>query len=109
MKKETDEEPGDEELDGRRNTAAPVPAAETVAREELASAWPWETQDVLEVWRRCCQRAGYRRIERSTHRGEQQDRGDTRTDLEAPVGDVAVWHPITEKVEEQSERQRAKP
>jgi hypothetical protein len=64
---------------------------------------------VLEVWSRSSERARHRRIERPTHRGEQQDRTDARADLEVPVGDVTVRHPITEEVEEQSERQRAKP
>ena len=109
MKNETDEETGEQELDGRRKTTASVPAAEAVAREELASARPWETKEVLEVWRSRSEGAGHRRIERPTHRGEEQDSNDARADLEAPVGDVTVWHPITEEVEEQSERQRAKP
>ncbi len=64
---------------------------------------------MLEVWRRSSERAGHRRIERSTHRGEEQDCSDARADLEAPVGDVTVWHPIAEEVEEQSEWQRAEP
>jgi hypothetical protein len=109
VKNETDEEPGEQELDGRRKPAASVPAAEAVAGKELASARPWETKDVLEVWSRSSERARHRRIERPTHRGEQQDRTDARADLEAPVGDVTVRHPIAEEVEEQSERQRAKP
>ena len=109
VKKETDEETREQELDRCRKTTAPVPAAEAVAREELAPARPWETKEVLEVWRRSSERSGHRRIERPTHRGEEQDRSYARADLEAPVGDVTVWHPITEEVEEQSERQRAKP
>ena len=108
-KKETDEETREQELDRRRKTAALVPATKAVAREELAPARPWETKEVLEVWRGSSERAGHRRIERSTHRGEQQDRSDARADLEAPVGDVAVRHPIAEEVEEQSEWQRAAP
>ena len=53
--------------------------------------------------------AGHRRIERSAHRGEEQDCSDARADLEAPVGDVTVRHPIADDVEKQSERQRAEP
>jgi hypothetical protein len=67
---------------------------EAVTREELAPARPREPKEVLEVWSRSSERAGHRRIERSPHRGEEQDRGAARADLEAPVGDVTVRHPI---------------
>ena len=50
-----------------------------------------------------------RRIERSAHRGEEQDCSDARADLEAAVGNVTVRDPIADQVEEQSERQRAEP
>ena len=108
-KKEADEETREEELDRRRKTAAPVPAMEAMTREELAPAGPRETKEVLEVWRRSSERPGHRGIERSAHRGEEQDRGDARADLEAAVGDVAVRHPIADEVEEQSQWQRAEP
>ncbi len=108
-KKEADEETREEELDRRRKTAAPVPAMEAMTREELAPARPRETKEVLEVWRRGSERAGHCGIERSAHRGEEQDCGDARADLEAAVGDVTVRHPIADEVEEQSEWQRAEP
>jgi hypothetical protein len=108
-KKEADEETREEELDRRRKTAAPVPAAEAMTREELASARPREPKEVLEVWRRSSERAGHRGIERPAHRGEKQDCGDARADLETAVGDVAMRHSIADEVEEQSEWQRAEP
>jgi hypothetical protein len=86
-----------------------VPAIEAVTREELATARPWKTKEVLQVWRRSSERTGDGRIERSTHRGEEQDCSDARADLEAAVGDVTVRHSIAEEVEEQSEWQRAEP
>jgi hypothetical protein len=108
-KKEANEETREEELDRRRKTAAPVPATQAMTREELAPAGPRETKEVLEVWRRSSKRAGHRGIERSAHRGEDQDCGDARADLEAAVGDVTVRHPIADEVEKQSEWQRAEP
>jgi hypothetical protein len=107
--KEADEETRDEELDRRRKTAASVPAVEAVTREELAPARPRQPKDVLEVGRRSSQRAGHRRVERSAHRGEEQDCRDPRADFEAAVGDVTVRHPIAGEVEEHSEWQRAEP
>jgi hypothetical protein len=86
-----------------------VPGREAVTRKELAPARTWPTKEVLEVWRRSSERAGHRRIERSTQRSEEQDCSDARADLEAPVGDVTVRHPIAEEVEKQSEWQRAEP
>jgi hypothetical protein len=102
-KKEADEETREEELDRCRKTAAPMPAVETMTREELASARPRQPKEVLEVWSRGSERAGHRGIERSAHRGEEQDCGDAGADLEAAVGDVAVRHPIADEMEEQSE------
>jgi hypothetical protein len=108
-KKEADEETRGKELDWRRKTAAPVPAVEAVTREELAPARPRQPKEVLEVGRGSSERAGHRRVEGSAHRGEKQDCGDARTDLEAAVGDVTVRHPIAGEVEEHSEWQRAQP
>jgi hypothetical protein len=56
-------------------------------------------KDVLEVRRRSGECAADGRIERSAHRGEEQDTGDPRADLEAAVGDVLVRHPIACEVE----------
>jgi hypothetical protein len=64
---------------------------------------------VLEVRARRRERAGDRRIERPAHRGEEQNRSDSRPDLEASVGDVLVRHPIPREVKNQAERQRAQP
>jgi hypothetical protein len=108
-KKEADEEAREEELERGRKTAASVPAVHAMTREELASARPRQTKEVLEVWSSSSERAGHRGVERSAHRREEQDRGDPRADLEAAVGDVSVRHPITDEVEEQSEWQRAEP
>jgi hypothetical protein len=108
-KKEADKEAREEELDRRRKTTAPVPAMEAMTREELAPARPRQPKEMLEVWRTSSERAGYRGIERSAHRGEEHDCGDARADLEAAVGDVTVRHPIADEVEEESEWQRAEP
>jgi hypothetical protein len=102
-KKEAKEKARDDELDRRRDAATPVPAVVAVAREELAPARPREAKDVLEVRRRSGKRAADGWIERSPHRGEEQDSGDARRDLEAAVGDVLVWHPITCKMKQQPE------
>jgi hypothetical protein len=108
-KQEADEETREEELERRRKTAAPVPAMEAMTREELAPARPRQPKEVLEVWSSSTERAGHRGIERSAHRGEEQDCGDARADLEATVGDVTVRYPIADQVKEQSEWQRAEP
>jgi hypothetical protein len=80
-----------------------------MTREELAPARLGQPKEVLEVWSRSSERAGHRRIERPAHRGEEQDCGDARADLEAAVGDVTVRYPIANEVEEQSDWQRAEP
>jgi hypothetical protein len=108
-KKDADEEAGEEELDWRGEAAAPVPAAKPVAREELATAWPREAQDVFEVRTRSRDRTRDGGIERSAHGAEEQDGGDARTDLEGAVRDVLVRYPIARKVKEQPERQRYAP
>jgi hypothetical protein len=82
---------------------------EAMTREELAPARPRETKEVLEVWTRSSERAGHRGIERPADRGEEQDCGDARADLEGAVADVTVGHPIADEVEEQSEWERAEP
>jgi hypothetical protein len=104
-KKEADEETGEEELGWRRDAAAPVPAAQSVAGEELATARPRQAKEVFEVRTRGRERAGDGGIERSAHGGKEQDPGDARADLEAAVGDVLVRHPITGEVKDQPERQ----
>jgi len=103
-KKEANEEARDDELDRRREAATAVPAMEPVAEEELAPARPREAKDVLEVRRRSGECAADGWIERSPDRGEEQNSGDARADLEAAVGDVLVWHPIACEVEQQPER-----
>jgi hypothetical protein len=62
---------------------------------------------VLEVGSRSGERAADGRIERSAHRGEEQDSGDARADLETAVGDVLVRDPVACEVEQQPQRQRA--
>jgi hypothetical protein len=104
-KKKADEKTREEELGRRRDAATPVPAVKAVAGEELATTRPGEAKDVLEIRRRSRERAANGRIERSAHRGEQQNPGDARADLEAAVGDVFMRHPIPKEVEDQPERQ----
>jgi hypothetical protein len=106
IEEEADQKAGHEELDRGRHSTAPVPAAQPVAREELASAGPGEPQDVFEVWTRSRERAGHGRIERPARPGEEQDGGDPRRNLEAAVCNVLVRHAVARQVEEQSERQR---
>jgi hypothetical protein len=108
-KEEADEEAGEEELDRCGYAAAPVPAGQPMAGEELASAWLREAKDVFEVRTRSRERAHDGGIERSAHRTEQQNAGDARTDLESAVSDVLVRYPIAREVKEQPERERSKP
>ena len=86
-----------------------MPAAQPVAGEELATAWPREAKDVFEVRTRSRDRARDGGIERSAHSAEEQHSGDARTDLEGAVRDVLVRYPIAREVKEQPERQRSEP
>jgi hypothetical protein len=106
---QADQEAGDEELDRGRDAAASMPTAQSVAGKELATAGPWEPQDVFEVGTGSRERAGHCGIEWPARGGEQQDGTDPGADLEASVGDVLVRHSIPREVKEQSERQRAEP
>jgi hypothetical protein len=49
-KKDGNQGAGEKELGRRGYTAAPVPTAQPVAGEELATAGPREADDVFEVW-----------------------------------------------------------
>jgi hypothetical protein len=49
-KKDGNQGAGEKELVRRGYTAAPVPTAQPVAGEELATAGPREADDVFEVW-----------------------------------------------------------
>jgi hypothetical protein len=109
VKKHRDEKTGEKELGRRGYAAAPVPAAQPVAGEELATAWSREAKDVFEVGQRSRERARDGGIERSAHSAEKQDAGDARTDLERAVGDVLVRHSIACEVKEQPERHRSEP
>jgi hypothetical protein len=80
-----------------------------VAGEELATARPREANEVLEVRTGSRDRAGDSGIKWSAHRGQEQDSGDARADLEAAVGDVPLRDPIAREVKEQPERQGAEP
>jgi hypothetical protein len=108
-KKEADEETGEEELERRGDAAAPVPAAQPMAGEELATAWLREAKDVFEVRTRSRERARDGGIERSAYGAEQQNASDARTDLESAVSDVLVRYPVAREVKEQPERERAAP
>src|SRR5439155_2987224 len=66
-KKDGDQGAGEEELDRRRYAAAPVPTAQAVAGEELATAWPREAKDVFEVGKGSRQGSRDSGIERSAH------------------------------------------
>jgi len=103
-KKKANQETSEDELDRRREAATAVPAVEAVAGEELAPTGPREAKDVLEVRRRSGKRAANGRVERSPDRGEEQNSGDARADLEAAVWDVLMRHPIASEVEQQPER-----
>ena len=59
---------------------------------------------MLEVQRRSGKRAADGWIERSPDRGEEENSGDARADLEAAVGNVLMRHPIACEVEQQPER-----
>jgi 4-aminobutyrate aminotransferase-like enzyme/Ser/Thr protein kinase RdoA (MazF antagonist) len=108
-KQGADEEACDEELDGRRDAARPVPAAQAVARKELPAARSGQAKDVFEVRARRRERPGDCGIERSAYHGEEQHAADAREDLEAAVGDVLMRHSIACDVQEEPDRQRAEP
>jgi hypothetical protein len=108
-KKDGDQGAGEKELDRRGYAAASVPTVQPVAREELATAWPRETKDVLEVRERSRERARDCGIERPTRSAEEQDAGDARADFEDTVRYVLVRDPISCEVKEQPERQRSEP
>jgi hypothetical protein len=94
VKENADEETGQDELNGGGESAAPMPAPEPVAWEELAAARPREAEEVLEVRTGSCKCAGDSGIKWSARSCQEQDAGDARADLEAPVGDVLVRDPI---------------
>ena len=99
-KKRANEEAGDEKLYRGRYAAATVPAAQSVAGEELATARAREPKDVLEVRKRSRECAGNSGIKRTAHCAQQKDTGDARTDLEGSVGDVLVRHAIAREVKQ---------
>jgi hypothetical protein len=82
-----------------------MPAAEAVAWEQLVSARARESEDVLHVRAGSRKRAAYRRVERSTYRGQEQHGCDARPDFEGPIRDVLVRHPVSRQVQEQPDRQ----
>jgi hypothetical protein len=104
-----DQEAGDQELSPGRSAAAPVPAMEAMAREQLAAPRSREPEDVLQIRRRRCQRARHGGIERPARERQQHDGSDPRGDLEAAIADVLVWHPVPGQVQHEAERQRSAP
>jgi hypothetical protein len=61
---------------------------------------------VLEVGHRGGSTAENRGIEQAAPSGEQAEREDAATDLEAPVGDVLVRHAIARDVQRRTEQKR---
>jgi hypothetical protein len=68
-------------------------------RRWLAAARPRQPKNMLDVRRRSGECAADGRIERSAYRGEKENAGDPRADLEAAVGYVLVWQAIACEVE----------
>ena len=64
---------------------------------------------MLQIWRRSRQRARHGGIERPAHQGQQKDGGNPGADLEAPVADVLMRHPIAGQVQHEAERKRRAP
>ena len=81
-----------------------MPTPEAVTREELASAGTRQPHQMLEVGCRTGRGADRDRAKRPVPHCEGKQRGDTRPELEAPVRDVVVRHPVTGDVSEHPER-----
>jgi hypothetical protein len=86
-----------------------MPAAKAVARKQLVPARARESEDVLHVGAGGGKRAANRGVERPAHRRQEQHGCDARPDLEGPVRDVFVRHPVARQVQEQADRQRREP
>jgi hypothetical protein len=81
-----------------------VPAGAAV--EELLSARPDPGQDVLEVRHRRRRAADDSGIEWPSPSGEQAEREEAAADLEAPIGNVLVGHPVAGEVDGGPDQQR---
>src|SRR3954452_25056504 len=77
--------------------------------EDHLPAHPEPRQDVLEVGHRRAGATDHRGVERAAPRSEQRERGETAADLEAPVGNVLVRHPVAGDVQRGPEDERKRP
>jgi hypothetical protein len=87
----------------------PDAVAAAAAMEDLLPAGPEPRHEVLEVGHGGSRAAEDGRVERATPRGEQAERDEPTSDLEAPVRDVLVRHAVAGDVERRAEQQRHRP
>jgi hypothetical protein len=80
-----------------------VPAA---AVEDLLAPQPEPGHEVLQIRHRRRSAPEHRRVERAATGGEQAERDEAAADLEAPVGDVLVRHPIAGQMQRRAEQER---
>jgi hypothetical protein len=92
-----------QELRLRREAGAVTAAA---AMEEHLSPWAKPRDDVLEIRHRAGRRAQHRWIEHAAACGEEAERDEAAADLEAPVGNVLMRHPVAGNVERCAEQER---
>ena len=102
-----EDRPRGDELCPGGHAALAMPAAEAVAREELAPARARKREHVLDVGDGRGDPSHDGRVERPARGGEQEQGGGARGDLEAPGGDVAVRHTVAGRVQEEAEPERA--
>jgi hypothetical protein len=107
LQEHADDRARQDKLHVRAETSAAVPA--TAAVKELAAVATQLRKDMLEVG--CAGRAGAERgwVERPSREREQSKSEQAAADLEAPVDDVLMRHPITGEMQRQPQRQGGKP
>jgi hypothetical protein len=77
-----------------------MPSWNPVAREELSSAGSRQADDVLEIRRGRGDRSNRRRVERPADDGEGENTKRAARHLEPARGNVLVWHPVAEEVQD---------
>lgn len=100
---QADDRTCEQQLRLRRDAHAVTPAA---AVEDLPPSQPEPRRDVLEIGHGRCSAAEHGRVERPARSGQQPERDEAATGLEAPVGNVLVRHPVGGDVEGRAEQER---
>ena len=79
------------------------------AVKEHLTARPQPGHDVLEIRHGRRGTTNHGGVKGTAPRGEQAERDETTADLEAPVGNVLVWHPVAGHVERRPEQEGERP